>query len=118
MAKNCICHIEWESTDLERTKTFFSGLFGWEFKPWGEQYMVFKTPSGVDGGIMKVDEAHPGTTPAVYVEVDDIEPYLELAPSLGGEVMQGKTEIPKVGWFALVKDPDGGIVGLVQEGEE
>lgn len=116
MAKHAICHIEWASTDLDRSKAFLAGLFGWEIKPWGEGYLTCKPPEGVGAGIMKVDRVEPGQTPLVYVEVEEIEPYLDKAKQLGGGVAVGKTEIPKLGWFAHLTDPDGGIVGLFQGG--
>ncbi|MFQ5884687.1 MAG: VOC family protein [Thermoplasmata archaeon] len=118
MTKNSICHIEWSSTNLERTQDFLSNLFGWKFQPFGEDYLLFSPPSGVGGGIMKVDEVSPGESPLVYVDVDEIEPYLERAKELGGEVAVEKTPVPKVGWFAHVSDPDGNIVGIVQGEEE
>jgi predicted enzyme related to lactoylglutathione lyase len=114
MAKHAICHVEWSSTDLERSKAFFSGLFGWEFKAWGEAYLVFNTPEGLGGGIMKVEEVKPGESPYIYIEVEEIEPYLEKSANLGGGMAVPKTEIPGVGWFAHLTDPDGSIVGLFQ----
>ena len=54
----------------------------------------------------------------VYVEVDEIEPYLEKVGELGGDVAVPKTEIPNQGWFAHIKDPDGNIFGLFQGGEK
>jgi predicted enzyme related to lactoylglutathione lyase len=114
MAKHSFCHIEWLSTDLERTKTFLSGLFGWQFKPWGSEYLVFSPPKGPGGGIMKAKEVHSGESPSVYVEVDEIEPYLEKAKQFGGDVGVGKTEIPGAGWFAHLIDPDGNIVGVFE----
>ena len=118
MAKHSFGHIEWSSTDLERTKSFLSGLFEWEFKQWGEDYLLFSPPEGPGGGIMKVDEVRPGGSPVVYVEVDEIEPYLEKVGELGGDVAVPKTEIPNQGWFAHIKDPDGNIFGLFQGGEK
>lgn len=112
MAKHAICHIEWGSTDLEQSKVFFGGLFDWDITPWGEDYLMCKTPEGVGVGLMKVEKVEPGQTPLVYVEVEEIEPYLEKAKQLGGGVAVPKTEIPKVGWFAHLTDPDGGVVGL------
>jgi predicted enzyme related to lactoylglutathione lyase len=50
--------------------------------------------------------------------VEDILPYLDKAKELGGSVDQEKTEIPSIGWYAHVLDPDGNIVGLFQEPEE
>lgn len=117
MAKNAFCHIEWSTTDLERTKNLLSNLFGWAFKPWGKEYMVFSTPEGVGGGIMKVEKVEPGASPSVYVDVDSIERYLEKAKELGAEIAVPKTPIPGVGWYAHIKDLDGNIYGIVQ-GEE
>lgn len=115
MAKHTICHVEWSSTDLERTQAFLSGLFDWKFKAWGDKYLLFNTPEGgPDGGIAKVDEVKPGESPVIYIEVDEIEPYIEKAKRLGGEVAVPKTEIPTVGWYALLKDPDNNIIGLFQ----
>lgn len=112
MAKHSICHVEWTSTDLERTKAFFSGLFEWKWKAWGTEYLIFSPPEGVGGGIMKVEEVKPGESPSVYIDVEEIEPYLEKVKDLGGGVAVPKTEIPGAGWFAHLTDPDGNIVGL------
>lgn len=113
-----ICHIEWSSTDLEKTRTFLSGLFDWKFESWGENYIVFTPPDGVGGGIAQVDTVIPGESPVVYVEVEEINLYLEKVLNLGGSVAIPKTEIPTLGWFAHVKDPDGNIVGLFQGMEQ
>lgn len=112
--KHVICHIEWASNNLERSKTFFSGLFDWSLEPWGEGYLVFTPPEGVGGGINKVEKVVAGESPVVYVEVEEIEPYLKKAKALGGGVAVPKTEIPGMGWFAHVTDPDGNVVGLFQ----
>ena len=115
MAKHSFCHIEWSSTDLERSKTFYAGLFDWKFESWGEGgYLIFTPPEGPGGGIMKADTVTPGASPVVYVEVNEIEPYLEKTKELGGEVAVPKTEIPTMGWFAHLTDPDGNLVGLYQ----
>ncbi len=114
MPKHSICHFEWSSTDLERTKSFLSGLFGWVIKPWGDNYMVFDTPEGPGGGIMKVDKVEPGKSPYIYVEVDDIDTYLEKAKKMGGGVDVPRTEIPNVGWYAHVTDHDNNIIGLLE----
>lgn len=115
MAKHTVCHIEYSSADPERTKAFLSGLFEWKFEPWGGDYLVFNPPEGPGGGIMKVDEVHPGKSPVVYIEVEEIEPYLKKAKTLGGGVAVPKTEISNMGWYAHLTDPDSNVVGLYQE---
>jgi predicted enzyme related to lactoylglutathione lyase len=119
MTKDAFCHIEWSTTDLEKTRDLLSGLFGWKFESWGEDYMIYTTPKGVGGGIMKADKVEPGKSPFVYVDVPEIEPYLEKAIELGAEIGVPKTQIPEVGWYAHIKDQDGNIFGIVQGmGEE
>ncbi len=115
MGKHDVCHIEFDSTNLERTKKFFGGLFGdWKFQSWGESYMLFDTPNGPGGGINKVDKVEGGSGALVHVQVDEIEPYLTKAGGLGGGVHTPKTEIPEAGWFAVLTDPDGNLLGLFQ----
>ncbi len=114
MNANSICHVEWSSTDLERTKAFLWGLFGWEFQTFTPDYMLFTTPSGPGGGISEVKEVRAGTSPVVYVAVEAIQPYLEEAVELGGGVAASRTEIPGMGWFAHIADPDGNIIGLFE----
>ncbi|MEE9223256.1 MAG: VOC family protein [Thermoplasmata archaeon] len=114
MTKDAFCHIEWSTTDLEKTSELLSGLFGWKFESWGEEYMIYTTPKGIGGGIMKVDRVEPGKSPSVYVDVDEIEPYLQKAQELGAEIDVPKTEIPEVGWYAHIKDSDGNVYGIVQ----
>jgi len=114
MAKHTINHVQWSVTDMERAKAFYGGLFGWSFETWGDNYTTFKPPEGLEGGLMKVDQVKPGQSPYIYIEVEELEPYLERARELGGGVDVPKTEIPQIGWFAHLTDPDGNIVGLFQ----
>jgi uncharacterized protein len=118
MVKNAVCHIEWHVTDFDTTQTFYGGLFGWSFQPWGEDYLMYIGPEGgINGGFVKVPEVKAASSPTVYVLVDEIEPYLAKVNNLGGEVSEGITEIPEIGWFAIVKDPSGNAVALFQARE-
>ncbi|MEA2554488.1 MAG: uncharacterized protein QOJ65_2664 [Fimbriimonadaceae bacterium] len=114
MAKNTFCHIEFQSTDLERSQKFYQGLFDWSFKDFGGGMVVFGQGDQHLGGLQKAESVAPGSSPSVWIEVDALEPYLEKAPKLGGQVASEKSPIPNVGWSAMVNDPDGNPVGLVQ----
>lgn len=115
MAMNTICYVEWWSTDFERTKSFFEGLFGWKFEMSGEEYMFFSTPEGgPGGGFHKCRDLNPGVSARVYIHVDDVNAYVEKVKELGGKIVNEKTEIPEMGWYADFKDPDGNIIGLWQ----
>jgi hypothetical protein len=47
-----------------------------------------------------------------YVQVDDVRASTDKAKSLGGKVMKDVTEVPDMGWFSIVQDPTGSILGL------
>jgi predicted enzyme related to lactoylglutathione lyase len=114
MAEHVIGHIEWASTDLNRSKDFFSNLFGWKFNTWSDEYYLFHTPGKPGGGFMKVDKVEPGNSVVVYVETDSIESTLQRVEELGGMATMPKTEIPEMGWYAQFSDPDGNVIGLYQ----
>jgi len=114
MAKNAICHVEWASSNFEKTQKFYGGLFGWTFQPFGAEYLLFQAKDGIGGGFRLDRKVKSVELPAIYVEVDKIEPYLEKAKKVGGEVASKKTEIPTIGFYATLKDPDGNCVSLFQ----
>jgi uncharacterized protein len=115
MPKNAICHVEWQVTNLEAAKEFYSGMFEWKFEDMGEGYSLFSTPDAHLGGGLEVkDIVKAAESPLVYVQVDDIETSLAKAEVLGGGLVQRKTDIPGHGWFGILTDPDGNRVGVYQ----
>lgn len=114
MAKNTFCHVEFQSTDLERSQRFYSGLFDWTFRSFGDEMVVFGSGDTHLGGLTKAESVQPGASPSVWIEVDSIESYLAKARGLGGKVVSEKSPVPNVGWSAQVSDPDGNHVGLVE----
>ena len=52
---NHINYVEFKSTDLEATKTFYNNAFGWKFTDYGDSYIAFES-SGLDGGFEKTDQ--------------------------------------------------------------
>ena len=49
-----INYVEFPSSDLEKTKAFFTAAFGWSFEDWGEEYCSFSN-EGLDGGFYKAN---------------------------------------------------------------
>ena len=50
-----INYVEFPSTDLDATKTFFTQVFGWSFVDYGPQYTAF-SGEGIDGGFFKSNQ--------------------------------------------------------------
>ena len=68
---------------------------------------------GIDGHITALGH-DPQNYITFYVEVDDLKTYLNRAKLLGGKTLVPPVKIP-TGYFAWLADPDGNIVGLIQQ---
>jgi hypothetical protein len=115
MKKGEINHIEFPADDTERAKAFYGAVAGWEFSelPDFPEYFVFRTAEGYGGAIGKRDVST-GHILRIYIEVNSMDDALAAAERTGGTVKEAKQEIPGMGWFAVVIDPEGSEVGLFQ----
>jgi predicted enzyme related to lactoylglutathione lyase len=74
-------------------------------------YTVIKVGEGTGGGIMKQVPSGPaGWIP--YVLADDLRASTDKARSPGGTVLKDITEVPDMGWFSIIQNPTGSILGL------
>jgi predicted enzyme related to lactoylglutathione lyase len=111
-----IVHFEINGTDFRRSEDFYRNLFGWQIQDVPAiNYAMVDTgvKMGINGGIGQLD---PGEMPFVtfYVQVEDLQPYLDKAVSLGGKVIIPVTVVPDMVTYALFSDPDGCRVGLLK----
>ena len=112
---NSFVHVELSTTDVNKAKTFYGKLFEWTLEdvpmPDGA-YTMIKPGKGTGGGMMK--QLIPGAPSAwmAYVEVDDIGAATKKAKSLGATVMKDVTEVKDAGWFSIIVDPTGAMLGL------
>jgi predicted enzyme related to lactoylglutathione lyase len=114
MAKNQVCHIEWNVTDLSRAQQFYEAMFDWKFQSFGGDMVVFGTGTEHIGGLTKVDSVSIGRSPSVWIETEDLDAHLARAVELGGACASPKEQVPNVGWSGVATDPDGNPIGLVQ----
>jgi predicted enzyme related to lactoylglutathione lyase len=107
-----VVHFEIGCRDAATTHAFYSNLFDWKIEPYGPAGMIATgNTSGIQGHINSLGhEPHQYVT--VYVQVDDLQAYLNKAGQLGGKTLVPPTEVPGMGHFAWMADPGGNIVGL------
>ncbi len=112
-----IIHIEVAGQDGPALESFYSDLFGWVIDHRGEGDMQYgflaeKTAGAIGGGIRH----EPGGKPEVvfYVQVDDLSVSVQRAENLGGTVRLGPTDAGEL-TFAIVTDPEGNALGLIQK---
>ncbi len=67
-----------------------------------------------DAGLMltKPENFKPGIS--TYVLVDSIERTLAKVEPAGGKIFVPKTEIPTMGWFAILADTEGNSIGIFE----
>ncbi|AXE38848.1 VOC family protein [Acidipropionibacterium virtanenii] len=115
MAHGDITHIDIPVSDMDRAKSFYSQLFGWQIAapPGFEEYPMWQAPNKISGGgLAPRDETF--TQPRSYVEVDSIDAVLEQVAAAGGAVAVPKQPITDTSWWAAVTDPDGNNIGLYE----
>lgn len=117
MATGDFCHIQFSSTDISKTKTFFTNAFGWTFQdiPGFETYAMFQTPSGLGGGVDTSERADPPSDqgPILHIEVEDIDATLVKIIEMGGKTISPKMKISdEFGSAALFLDNVGNRFGL------
>jgi predicted enzyme related to lactoylglutathione lyase len=113
-----LVHFEVPAQDGDRARSFWSGLFGWQFQNAGMpdlDYEMVRTGEDQGGAVYTSDEIA-GKGVVVYFDTDDIDASIAKAREHGGEA-DDKQPIPHVGWFARCKDTEGNAFSLFQSDE-
>ena len=116
---NSFMHVELQTKDVDKAKKFYQGIFDWRFEDMpmgnGMSYTGIHVGEGTGGGMWTNPAAPNGPSHwLAYVEVDSIDATVAKVRSLGGTVVQPKTEVPDMGWYSVITDPTGAILGLWQ----
>jgi predicted enzyme related to lactoylglutathione lyase len=113
------------TTDPEAAKRFYSAVVGWGTQDWAGSnppYSMWMAGDAMVGGIMRLPEeaAQMGSTPhwLTYIETQDVDETVALAMKLGARVYVPPTDIPTVGRFAVLADPQGATFALFMPGGE
>lgn len=112
---NPFVHIELHSKDVEKSKKFYTGMFGWKLEEIpGMDYTIVNVGEGTGGGIMKNPMPEDRDNWLPYIMVDDVGASTKKAESLGATIVTDVTEVPDMGWFSVIADPTGAAFGLWQ----
>jgi predicted enzyme related to lactoylglutathione lyase len=120
-----VVHFEIPSDNVERSKKFYSELFGWNI----EKVPANKLPEGVEawrittkdhegnnavnGGISKrMAPEQQGITN--FIDVKSVEEYSAKVEQLGGKVKVPKMAVPGMGYLAVCSDTENNTLGLWQ----
>jgi uncharacterized protein len=107
------------TTDTTAAKEFYSQLFGWAIveRPMpGMMYHILNVGDQSVGGLMPMPSDMPSTVPphwGVIVTVDDVDASVKLVEELGGQIKCSPTDIPDIGRFATIQDPQGAVLSII-----
>jgi predicted enzyme related to lactoylglutathione lyase len=107
------------TTDPEGAKAFYSNVVGWtteDIPMPGMTYTLGKADGVQVVGMMPIppDAAAMNIPPnwTGYIAVDDVDASVAQVESLGGKIFKAPMDIPNVGRFAIVTDPQGAVFAL------
>jgi len=126
-----IVHFEIPADDVERSRKFYTDLFGWKIEKWPvteggggssnmEYWMVTTTDekgnkASVGGGMMKRQDPLQQITN--FIDVKSVDEYSSKIEKLGGKVVVSKMAVPGMGYFAVCHDTENNSFGIWESDE-
>ena len=102
------------TSDASAAIAFYTHVVGWGTEQWKDPampYTMWTVAGSPIGGVMPLPphlvEAHVPPHWLAYIGTPDVADTCARAEALGGTVMMPPTEIPTVGHFAVLRDPQG-----------
>jgi predicted enzyme related to lactoylglutathione lyase len=114
-----LCWNELMTTDTARDKDFYTNLFAWgaNTQNFGDfEYTMFQNGERGAGGMLQITPEM-GPIPSnwlVYFAVDDCDAKVQKATDLGAKVMKPADDIPGIGRFAILIDPQGAGFAIIK----
>jgi predicted enzyme related to lactoylglutathione lyase len=108
--------------DVQRARSFYEAVFGWNFEPWGppDFYLIHtgdEASPGVQGLLQK------RRTPLVKggfngfectISVDDVDAIATAVVANGGRITMEKSPIPTVGELIYFEDTEVNVLGAMK----
>lgn len=111
------------TTDVDAAIRFYGEIMGWTTQPFegsdpDAPYVMWTLGDRAIGGVMTLTEeaSKMGATPhwMAYTAVDDVDEVAARVKQLGGAVHREPSDIPEVGRFAMLADPQGAAFSIFQ----
>jgi uncharacterized protein len=107
--------------DVDASKRFYSGLFGWEAQDAGPAeetggYAMFTLRGRNVAGLSPVQDENQPPMWSTYVATDDADATAARVAEAGGSVLFGPMDVMDAGRMAVFAHPAGGMIGAWQAG--
>lgn len=105
------------TSDIEGAKRFYSKMFDWQLEDMNIDmpYTLAKIDGQDAAGLMPITPDCEGMPPSwgAYVTVDDVETSAKQAEELGGKILLEPRDIPDIGRFCVITDPQGATLTMI-----
>jgi predicted enzyme related to lactoylglutathione lyase len=116
---NSFCWNELGTNDTAKAKEFYTNVFGWTAKTesFGPmEYTMFANGERPAGGMYALTPEMGNVPPhwLVYFAVEDCDATEAKAVSLGANIMKPADDIPGIGRFSILLDPQGAAFAIIK----
>lgn len=117
------CWIDLMTSDTEKAKAFYGGVFGWTFQTGDQEKYGGYITAAKDGksvaGMMQKQEAQAGMPDmwSTYLRTDDAGAVVKAAAEHGGQVYMEPMDVPEQGRMAMIGDATGAAIGIWEPAE-
>jgi uncharacterized protein len=107
------------TSDVKAAAKFYTGLFGWAAQDMpmpGFTYTTFAKGETQVGGMMQIQKEW-GPVPShwmTYFAVESCDASTDKAKRAGAEILKPPADIPNIGRFSMLRDPQGAAFALFQ----
>lgn len=117
-----IVHFDIPSDNIERSKKFYSDLFGWKMDKWSGsseamEYWLISTVDekgnkAVGGGMGK--RQSPQQQIINFIDVESVDEYSSKVERQGGKIISPKMPVPGMGYMAVCTDTENNGFGIFE----
>ena len=99
------------TTDTKSAANFYTKLVGWKTKAFDQNpsYTMFTVNGNGVAGLMALPEPNSPLTWLAYIGTPNVDETARQAEGLGGKVVKKPEDIPTIGRFAIIQDPQGAL---------
>ena len=108
------CWIDLGTTDVAEARSFYGGLFGWDFVDMGDTGYTICRLDGQDVAGIHQHAAEEGVGWSSYIAVDDVDAATARAKELEATATVDPTDVPGTAMTSAIRDPSGADVSLWQ----
>lgn len=107
---------ELSTTDPKGAIAFYKDVVGWStdtFEGAEPPYWVWLAGAAGIGGVTGLNNTKAAPSWVGYVYAEDVDALTKQAASLGAKVCAGPFDIPRVGRFSSIADPQGAVLSMI-----